>query len=205
MSDSASAAVSYRAIPALKRNWILFWSFFKITSLVIGGGYAIIAAAQEEFVTRRRWLTEDDVLEMVTITQTVPGILACNSAIYIGWRIGGYAGAFAALAGSVLPSLIIIMLIAAGVDRIRFLIETPEVQGAFKGIIGCIVGMVAVTALKMRKKAVRGMFGWLVALGCFAGLCVFGINPALLIAGAIALGLLRVGFDRLRGRKGREA
>ena len=74
----------YQEIPALKRNWILFWSFIKITSLVIGGGYAIIAAAQDDFVTRRKWLTEDDVLEMITITQTVPAILSCNAAIYIG-------------------------------------------------------------------------------------------------------------------------
>ena len=195
----------YQEISALKRNWILFWSFIKITSLVIGGGYAIIAAAQDDFVTRRKWLTEDDVLEMITITQTVPGILACNAAIYIGWRVGGYCGAFCALAGSVLPSMVIIMLIAAGVDRIQFLIDTPEVQGAFKGIIACIVGMVVVTALKMRKKAVKGVFGYLVALGCFAGLCVFGINPALLIVGAIICGLLRVGVERWRAGKETQA
>ena len=183
----------------MRRNWILFWSYIKITSLVIGGGYAIISAAQDDFVTRRRWLTDDDVLEMITITQTVPGILACNSAIYIGWRINGFWGAFFAMIGSILPSLIIIVLIAAGLSSIEHIIDTPAVQGAFKGIIGCIVGMVIVTALKTRRKAVKGIFGWCVALGCFIGMTLFKISPALLIVAAIVAGLCRVGFDRLRG------
>ena len=68
---------TYLEIPAWKRDTALFWAYFKIAALVVGGGYAILAAAQREFVTRRQWLTEDDVVEMVTITQTVPGIIAC--------------------------------------------------------------------------------------------------------------------------------
>lgn len=185
-----------------KRSWILFWAYIKITSLVIGGGYAIIAAAQEEFVRRRRWLDDDDVLEMITITQTVPGILACNSAIYVGWRLGGFFGAAAALAGSVIPSLAIISAIAATISSVAGMVENPYVQGAFRGVIACIVGMVVVTALKMRKKAVHGVFGWLVALGCLVGMSVIGVNPAWLILGAVALGLLKVSCDRLRGKEG---
>ena len=100
---------------ALARDLMLFGAFFRIAAVVVGGGFAIIAAAEEEFVRRRKLLTADDILEMVTITQTVPGIVACTAAIYIGYRVNGKAGAFAAALGAVLPSLIIIMLIAAGV------------------------------------------------------------------------------------------
>ncbi len=182
----------FQSASILKRNWILFWSYIRITSLVVGGGYAIIAAAQEEFVTKRKWLTDDDVLEMITITQTVPGILACNSAICIGWRIGGWSGALAALTGSVLPSLVIIMLIAAGVDCIHSTLETPAVQGAFLGVIACIVGMVASTALKLRKKAVKGVFGWCIVIGCLTGMTVFKISPAWLIVVAIIAGLVKL-------------
>ena len=113
-------------VGAWEMNWVLFWSYIKITSLVIGGGYAIIAAAQEEFVRRRGWLTDDDVLEMITVTQTVPGILACNSAIYIGWRLGGYRGALSALAGSILPSLIIIVCIAAAISSVAGVLKAPR-------------------------------------------------------------------------------
>lgn len=112
-------------VGAWEMNWVLFWSYIKITSLVIGGGYAIIAAAQEEFVRRRGWLTDDDVLEMITVTQTVPGILACNSAIYIGWRLGGCRGALSALAGSILPSLVIIVCIAAAISSVAGVVEKP--------------------------------------------------------------------------------
>ena len=185
-------------VGAWEMNWVLFWSYIKITSLVIGGGYAIIAAAQEEFVRRRGWLTDDDVLEMITVTQTVPGILACNSAIYIGWRLGGCRGALSALAGSILPSLVIIVCIAAAISSVAGVVEKPWVQGAFRGVIACIVGMVVVTALKMRKKAVKGAVGWLIAAACLVGMSVFGVNPAWLIVGAIALGLLQVTCERLR-------
>ncbi len=179
-----------------RRNWILFWSFVRITSLVVGGGYAIIAAAQDEFVRRRKYLTDDDVLEMLTITQTIPGILACNSAVYIGWRLGGVTGAFCALAGAVLPSLVIIVLIAAVIARVADAVSDPYVQGAFRGVIGCIVGMVLVTALRMRKKAVTGTLGWLIAAGCFAGLCVAKVSPVWLIAGAIALGIASIALKK---------
>ena len=191
----------FRHVSPLRRAWVLFWAYVRITSLVIGGGYAIIAAAQDEFVRRRKWLTEDDVLEMITITQTVPGILATNSAIYVGWRIGGYAGAFAAMIGSILPSLVIIILIAAGISSIQSTIDTPAVQGAFKGIIGCIVGMVIVTAVKMRKKAVRDWFGWCVGIGCLIGMVVFGLSPALLIVAAVAAGLLMESVRRVKQRR----
>lgn len=200
-TDAAAETVDYRTIPLWKRNWILCWSFLKITALVIGGGYAIIAAAQEEFVRRRRWLSEDDVIEMITITQTVPGILACNSAVYIGWRLGGYGGAFSALVGSIVPSLVVIMLIAAGMQRIQNVIDSAPVQGAFKGIIGCIVGMVIVTAVKMRKKAVRDWFGWCVGIGCLIGMVVFGLSPALLIVAAVAAGLLMESARRVKQRR----
>ena len=77
-------------------------------------------------------------------------------------------------------------------------VEKPWVQGAFRGVIACIVGMVVVTALKMRKKAVKGAVGWLIAAACLVGMSVFGVNPAWLIVGAIALGLLQVTCERLR-------
>ena len=185
-----------------KRSLIVFWSFIKITSLVIGGGYAIIAAAQLEFVEKRKWLTDDDVIEMITITQTVPGILACNAAIYIGWRLAGLPGAIAGLLGAAIPSVVIISLIAAGMKSIEHMMQTPFVQGMFKGVIGSIVGMVIVTALKMRPRAVKGVFGWCIAIGTFLAMTVFGVRPSYIILSAIAAGII---FVCVTGRKDKEA
>ncbi|MBO5309177.1 MAG: chromate transporter [Lentisphaeria bacterium] len=179
-----------------RRSLIVFWSFIRITSLVIGGGYAIISAAQLEFVEKRKWLTDDDVLEMITITQTVPGILACNAAIYIGWRLAGLPGAVAGLLGAVIPSVVIITLIAAGMKSIEHLLQASFVQGMFKGVIGSIVGMVIVTAVKMRPKAVKGVFGWCIALGAFLAMTVFGVRPSWIILTAIAAGIIAVSVER---------
>lgn len=179
-----------------KRSLIIFWSFFKITAMVVGGGYAIIAAAQLEFVEKRKWLTDDDVLEMITITQTIPGILACNSAIYIGWRLAGLPGAVAGLLGAAMPSVIIIILIAAGMKSIEHLLQTSFIQGMFKGVIGSIVGMVVVTALKMRPKAVKGIFGWCIAIGSFLAMTVFGVRPSCIIVAAIIAGIVSVTLER---------
>jgi len=193
-SDPASDPLA--GVGIWKRCLILFWAYVKITSLVIGGGYAIIAAASNEFVRRRHWLTEDDIIEMITITQTVPGVIACNSAIYIGWRLGGILGAVAALIGAILPSVIIITCIAAIISTVAGFVGNPYVQGAFHGMIACIVGMVVVTALKMRKKAVHGVFGWLIAAGCLVGMCIVKTNPAWLIVGAVVLGLIKIASER---------
>ena len=183
---------------------MLFWSYVRITALVLGGGYAIIAAAQEEFVRRRKWLTDDDVLEMITVTQTVPGILACNSAVYVGWKLGGLPGAVAALAGAVIPSLVIIIAIAAVMSRAQDFIQKPMVRGAFAGLIACIVGMVLATAVRMWKKVMKEPFAYVVAACSLVGLAVFKIKPAWLILGAIAAGIAAQTVTAVRARGGRE-
>ena len=194
--DSANTSGGREARPEALRGlsrwrigWVLFWSYIRITSLVLGGGYAIIAAAQEEFVRRRKWLTEDDVLEMITVTQTVPGILACNSAVYVGWKLGGLPGAVAALWGAILPSLVIIIAIATVMSQAEGFIQRPEVRGAFIGLIACIVGMVLATAIRMWKKVMKEPLAYVVAACGLVGLAVFKLPPVWLILGAIAVGV----------------
>lgn len=201
--DDQSAA-ELRGLSRWRVAWVLFWSYIRITSLVLGGGYAIIAAAQEEFVRRRKWLTEDDVLEMITVTQTVPGILACNSAVYVGWKLGGLAGAVAALAGAVIPSLVIIILIAAVISRVQGFIQKPMVRGAFIGLIACIVGMVLATAIRMWKKVMKEPFAYIVAGCSLIGLAVFKFKPAWLILAAIVVGIAAQTATAVRARGGRE-
>ena len=197
-NDKCITSPALAGVPRWRVNLILLWSYVRITTLVIGGGYAIIAAAQEEFVRRRHWLSEDDVIEMITVTQTVPGILACNSAVYIGWRLGGLGGAVAALVGSALPSLLIIMAIAAAISQVQGAINHPAVRGAFIGLISCIVGMVAATALRMWKKALREPLSYCIAAFAFIGLSVFKWHPTLLIGAAVAVGVAAECISRLR-------
>lgn len=188
--------------PSLQRSWQLFWIFFRMVSLVLGGGYAIIAAAREEFVERRHWLNDDDFADMAATIQTVPGLLACNAAVYLGWRLNGWIGALAALTGAVLPSFFVIVAVAVVLSQVRHCLELPRVQGAFKGVVACISGIIIAAGLKLRKKSVRNLFDWLVAAGSFAGLTFFRIPAVRLIVSAIVLGIgAEILIRRCGGRK----
>ena len=187
---------TYLEIPAWKRDTALFWAYFKIAALVVGGGYAILAAAQREFVTRRQWLTEDDVVEMVTITQTVPGIIACNTAAYIGWKVNGWRGAVMAVLGAVTPSFFIILLIAAGMTALSDFFQAPATCGAFTAVTSAVAAMVVVTALKMRKKAVKNLEGVIIALICFAAMTFFRLSPPGMIVFAIVSGIILEALSR---------
>lgn len=201
-SGQDSRPEALRNLSRWRIGWVLFWSYIRITSLVLGGGYAIIAAAQEEFVRRRKWLTEDDVLEMITVTQTVPGILACNSAVYVGWKLGGLIGAVAALLGAIIPSLVIIIAIAAIMKQAKDFIQKPMVRGAFIGVIACIVGMVLATAIRMWKKVMREPLAYVITACCLVGLAVFKLSPAWLILGAIVVGVAAQTVTALMKRGG---
>ena len=185
---------SLRPLPDWRLDLTLFLSFLKIASITVGGGYAIIAAAREEFVVRRQWLSEEDFSEMMTVIITVPGLLAINSAIYLGWKLHTGRGALAAAFGALLPSITVIMLIAAGLSSISDFLQSPWVQGAFKGIICGIIGMIGLTVVKMAKNSLKSPFDWLMVLVCVLGIAAFHWNPAFLIAGAIGAGILKAAF-----------
>ena len=171
---------------------ILFLSFLKIAAVTVGGGYAILAAAREEFTVRRRWLSEEEFTEMVTVVVTVPGLIAVNAAIYLGWKLRRLPGALAAAFGALLPSVTVIMLIAAGLSSLTDFLAAPWVQGAFKGILCGIIAMIGLTAFKMGKNNLKTVFDWTVALLCLAGIAAWHWNPALLVAAAIAAGVICV-------------
>ena len=194
---------SLRPLPDWRLDLTLFLSFLKIASITVGGGYAIIAAAREEFVVRRQWLSEEDFSEMMTVIITVPGLLAINSAIYLGWKLHTGRGALAAAFGALLPSVTVIMLIAAGLSSISDFLQSPWVQGAFKGIICGIIGMIGLTVVKMAKNSLKSPFDWGMVLVCVLGIAAFHWNPAFLIAGAIGAGILKAALGGRR--KGGEA
>ncbi len=188
----AEEKTDLRSIPYGMRLWLLFWSYVKITALVVGGGYAIISASEEYVVRRKRWLSEDEMLDVIAVTQTVPGILACNSAICVGLRVAGFAGAVAALAGSMLPSIVAIVLIAFVLRDQRSLLESRWMRGAFTGVIAGVVGMLLNMLVRMGKKVLNGAFEYAIAIGGFVAMCVFDLNPALIVVAAIPCGVLYV-------------
>ncbi len=107
---------------------------------------------QREVVERQKWIDEEEFLNMIALAQAAPGLIAVNSAIFIGWRIGGWKGMAGAVLGAVLPSFLIILLIAIVFQDWK---ELPAVEAAFKGIRPAVVALIAAPLVKMAKTATK--------------------------------------------------
>lgn len=181
----------------------LFWSFFKITAVVVGGGYVILSAVEQEFVRKRQWITQEDFLELVAVSQTIPGIIACNGAVYLGYRLTGIAGALAAVAGTVLPPMITILCLASLMTCLP--VDHPRIVGLFTGVNAAIVGMIAATAWRLGKKTLRGAFEIAVAAAVLTGIVIFHANPGWLMLSTIPFGIAAISLrDRLAAKKQEE-
>ncbi len=130
--------------------WQLFWTYLKIGTFTLGGGYAMIPLIQREVVDTRRWIDEEEFLNMIALAQAAPGVIAVNSAIFIGWRCGGWKGVCGAVIGAILPSFLIILAVAMVFRNYQ---DQPAVEAVFKGIRPAVVALIAAPLLKMAKSA----------------------------------------------------
>lgn len=174
-------------VPFAKRLRLLFWNFFKIALFVVGGGYAIILAAEEIFVRKLHWLKDGELLEMLTVIQAIPGLTAGNAAIYVGYRTAGQWGALVALVAVALPSYIIICLVSIGFGVIPM--ENLYVQGAFIGVRTALSALTIVAIVRLWPKVITGKFSLAAALFTIEAVYFYGANPAILLAAGIAVGL----------------
>ena len=145
----------HRALQEEERSlWTLFGTFFKIGLFTFGGGYAMIALLENEFITKKHWLGRDEFLDMAAIAESTPGPLAINMATFIGASQAGAAGAFCATLGVVLPSFFIILLIAA---LIHNLLQYAGVNAFLSGIRPCVVALILATAVTMGLSSLLGV------------------------------------------------
>ena len=165
----------------------LFYVFLKIGTFTLGGGYAMLPLIQREVVDRKQWLDEEEFLNMIALAQAAPGIIAVNSAIFIGWRCGGWRGALGAVLGAVIPSFLIILAIAMVFQDYK---DQPAVEAVFKGVRPAVVALIAAPLLKMARTA---KITWLTALIPIAAALLIwlaGLSPVWVIFITIAATLL---------------
>lgn len=117
----------------------LFLSFLKIGAFTFGGGYAMVPLIQREVIERRGWLEREEFLNLLTIAQSAPGPIALNTSVFVGYKLRGYRGALASIAGIVLPAFSIILLVALFFSEIR---ENAIVEAAFKGMRPAVVALI---------------------------------------------------------------
>ncbi len=139
----------------LKEYAALFFDMLKIGLFTFGGGYAMIALLENEFITRKMWLDKDEFLDMAAISESTPGPIAINAATYIGYKKLGVFGAIAATLGICTPSFVIIYLISLFFDAF---LSLTYVQYAFKGIQVCVVYLILNAGIKMFKQMKKSPF-----------------------------------------------
>ena len=166
----------------------LFWTFFTIGAFTFGGGYAMLPLIQIE-VVNKGWLTNDAVVNFVAVSESTPGPFAINMATYVGSEMGGVLGSACATLGVVLPSFIIILIVAKCYDRFK---QSKLVKGAMSGLKPAVIGMIGTAVLSIGKTVFVQPGMW-VSAGIFAVMAVLAfkkVHPIIIICISAAAGIL---------------
>lgn len=153
--------------------WQIFLVFAKIGAFTIGGGMAMIPLIQNEIV-RRGWLKEDDFPDIIALSQSAPGLLAVNISIFTGYKLRGTKGSIVATIGSVLPSVLIILLIAMAFAGYQ---DNPVIIRIFKGMRPVVVALIAVPMLQMARKSCRKWWSYLLAASVLVLVGILKVSP----------------------------
>ena len=183
----------------MKELWELFATFCKIGAFTFGGGYAMLPMIQKEIVDEKKWATEEEVIDYFAIGQCTPGVIAVNTATFIGYNRKGILGGVVATLGVITPSVIIIIIIAA---FIRNFMHIQWVQHAFAGIRVAVTVLILNAIIKMWKTGVKNAAGMLLFGAALAAALVADV-PTILILVIVILGGIGLQALYLRRRQGR--
>lgn len=189
----------------VKRVLRLFLCMLKIGLFTFGGGYAMIALLEDEFVSKKNWLSREEFLDMLAIAESTPGPIAINSATYIGFKVGGVFGSAMATVGVCIPSFVIIYVISLFFDAF---LSIKYVQYAFKGIQVCVTYLILSAGIKMWKGIEKNLMNILLFGGvavCMIALALFGKSISsiiyILAGGAVGLAVYLVGLLTGKGKE----
>ena len=156
----------------------LYFTFFKLGAVTFGGGYAMLPILQREVVEKKHWATDEELMDYYAIGQCTPGIIAVNTATFIGQKYRGIPGGILTTLGIVSPSIIIISIIAAVINNFADLVW---VQNAFGGIRVCVCVLIFNAVTKLWKKSVKDKAGVVICLAVFLASVVLKASPVLLV------------------------
>ena len=170
----------------MKKLWQIFVSFFRIGAFTFGGGYAMIPLIQHEAVEKRKWVTDEDILDIVAIAESTPGPIAINSATFVGYRAAGVLGSACATLGVVLPSFVIILALSFVLSQFQ---DVQAVQYAFNGIRVGVLALLVKALWTMYKKNPKSYIGYGIMLAAFLVTAFLDVPVLLVILGCAAVGL----------------
>ena len=165
----------------------LFLTFLKIGAFTFGGGYVMIPMIQKTVADDKGWITHDEILEVVAISESTPGPLAINTATFVGYRICGILGAFLSTLAVVLPSFVIIVAISYVLTQFQ---DNNAVKYAFMGVRAGVLALIVKAVFSMTKKAKKNCIFFVIAGLAFIAVVFFKFNVLLVIACSAVLGLV---------------
>ena len=174
----------------------IFWVFTKIGAFTIGGGYAMIPLIQNE-MSRRGWLSEEELPDIIALAQSAPGILAVNVAIFAGYRIRGLKGSIVATVGTALPSFLIILFIAALFSGYQ---NNPDVIRIFKGIRPVVISLIAVPMIKLAHKNNKTWWAWAISGITLALVSFLKVSPIYILLTIIVSALSITYYRNKKGK-----
>ena len=184
-----------------KKCLTLFLTFFKIGAFTFGGGYAMIPLIQREATEKRKWISDQELLDIVAVAESTPGPIAINSATFVGSKVAGFPGAFCATSGVVLPSFLIILAISAVLNEFE---SFRLVQYAFVGIRSGVLALILKALWSMAKACPQNIFSYcLVAVSFLAAVFLPQLNVIFIIlfCAAAGIGGAICRFDRKEGKR----
>lgn len=182
--------------------WQLFWTFFKVGAFTFGGGYAMIAILEEELVVKKKWITSQDMLDIIVIAESTPGVIAVNSATSVGYRTRGVWGALIATLGVVLPSFAIIYGLSFALSAFQ---DNKWYKAAFTGIQACVTILIVNAFTKLSKQLEISVFSIVLLVAAFAVATFTNFNVIFVILIGGALGVVyKLILEKVSGKKAQQ-
>lgn len=164
----------------------IYIEFFKMGAITFGGGYAMLPILRRGCVDKHQWITEEELMDYYAVGQALPGLIAVNVSVFIGYKLKKLKGGIAASLGCVSPCIIIITLIAAVLSNFQ---DNVYVRHAMAGITTCVVALILDAVLSLAKKGIKDIFGIVLCAVSFSLISFTSISPVIVVVVAAILGI----------------
>ncbi len=177
----------------MKKYFKLFWIFFRVGAFTFGGGYAMVPIIQKEIVEKENLIEPKEFIDIIAVSQSLPGPIAVNATIFTGYKLYGISGAISGLIGTVLPSLLVIIVLAIFYNQIR---DIKTIQLFFQGVRPAIVALIFMSAVKLGKAVNKTKYNYLMMTAAFVSIVFLKIHPIVVVVLCAVSGLFYTRRER---------
>lgn len=182
----------------MRKYFELFMVFFRIGLFTLGGGYAMVPLIEREVVDKKKWIDERDFLDVFAIAQSLPGPIAVNTSVFVGYKVRGFLGSVVGVLGTVMPSFIVMIIIASFFVGIK---DDPTVAAVFKGIRPAVAALIAGSVWSLGKKAKLNWYTGGIMVAAALAVWLAGLSPVWVVVSLALIGSL---LPTIRGGKKEE-